>query len=496
MKSRRNFYNSISFRLVTIFTSVMFIIMIVNIYIYLNVNRIVDNMNTVYDKNFVLNNMYQELQQIQGRMTEYLENKNTDVMEEYYKHAQNYEQYLDELNQETVDDKNLLMEKNIYNISLEYLKVTENSIDYKRGRNIVKYRISYDRTTVLCGYLLDYIDQLNNSLFISSSTDYQTLMDVLRQTQRLSVGLLLIAIILTIMLIMFATNKITSPLKKLAKFANEIAGGNLDIEPVEISTKDEVGIVTNAFNKMLSSIREYIEQIKENMERERVLKEKELLMDTHLKEARLNYLRAQVDPHFLFNTLNAGAQLAMMEDADRTYNYIQNVAQFYRYNVRNNKAVSLKEEINLVDNYMYIIGVRYSGDIHYSKRIEEGLDSVTVPPMILQPIVENSVKHGVMDTDWQKEISVSVWLKEDNVYIKVHDNGVGISEDVIESIFSSESAVTSTEEDSNGVGLKNVLNRLRLFYGKDDVMDIISEGPDKGTDIILIIPYDDGGSDV
>ena len=101
------------------------------------------------------------------------------------------------------------------------------------------------------------------------------------------------------------------------------------------------------------------------------------------------------------NTLNAGAQLAMMEGADRTYRYVQKVADFFRYNVKkNNDTVTLREEISLVDTYIYILNVRFSGDIHFRKEVDESLLDVQVPSMILQPIVENSVNYGIRNIDW------------------------------------------------------------------------------------------------
>lgn len=496
MKStnKRHFFSSISFRLIVMFLSVILMILFINIYIYYNVNNIVSNMNQVYEKNFVLNTISEELGMIQKSMTEYLENKNTDSMQNYYKHVQDYQQILDNLNMDTTNNNYMLMEKNIYNISQEYITLTDKCIAYKRGRDIVNYRRTHQETTTIHRYLSDYIDSLNSSLFVKNSTNYQIVVNVLKKTEQLSIGILCIAILLTVILIMYATNKITSPLKRLAHAANKVAEGDLDIEPVVITSEDEVGVVTRAFNQMLSSIREYIERIKVNMERERIMQEKELLMDTYLKEAQLNYLQAQVNPHFLFNTLNAGAQLAMMEEADRTYAYIQNVAEFYRYNVSSNRSVTLKEEIELVDNYIYIINVRYSGDIHYSKHVEMDLSSVIVPTMILQPIVENSVKHGVRDIERQAEVSVDVKLIDDFVHVTVRDNGLGMDQVVIEDILSAENRVYNSEEheDNNGVGLKNVLTRMRLFYDIENVMDIYSEGKDMGTEIVLHIPYNGG----
>ena len=121
-------------------------------------------------------------------------------------------------------------------------------------------------------------------------------------------------------------------------------------------------MVTGAFNQMLISIRQYLESLRESMEIRRSLMEKELLMEAHLKDAQLKYLQAQINPHFLFNTLNAGAQLAMMEGADRTYEYVQNVAEFFRYNVKkSNDIVTVREELDWWIITIYILMSAFPG---------------------------------------------------------------------------------------------------------------------------------------
>ena len=117
MNRRHKFTLSIHFRLSAIFLGVMVVLVLINIYIYMNVNHVVDNINQVYEKNFKLNELQEELQNIQLCMTEYLENKNTDSMENYYRHVQEYEHILTDLNSETVGDDYFLMEKNILNLS-------------------------------------------------------------------------------------------------------------------------------------------------------------------------------------------------------------------------------------------------------------------------------------------------------------------------------------------------------------------------------------------
>ena len=481
---------TIQFKMTAMSLAVMFILLLVNMYIYTNISNVISDVNKVYEKNFTLNMMQDNLKNIQGSMTEYLRTKSTEGAENYYRYVQEYQDNLSELNTDVVNDNRQLAEKKIYSISEEYLQLADMCLEYKRGRNVERYSETYDETQKLYGYLADCIESLNNDLFRTNSSNYQDILALLKYTQNLSMGLLLIATIAMTAIIAYVTRRMTKPLTRLAMAAGDVAAGKLDTPPIEVAAEDEIGVVTKAFNTMLSSIREYIERIKENMEHERTLKEKELLMETHLKEAQLNYLQSQISPHFLFNTLNAGAQLAMLESADRTYEYIQNVADFYRYKVDTSKMVTLEEELSIVDNYMYIINVRFSGDIQYHKEVDETLTSVLVPSMILQPIVENAVRYGVRDIDWEKHIDISVYLDDDNICISVRDNGIGINKETIDKIFSgSKEEVSKADSESTGVGLKNVISRMRIFFETQDVMIITSEGKNMGTEVALLIPY-------
>ena len=211
-------------------------------------------------------------------------------------------------------------------------------------------------------------------------------------------------------------------------------------------------------------------------------------METHLKDARLKYLQAQINPHFLFNTLNAGAQLAMMEGADRTYDYVQKVAQFYRYNMKKSEeTVTIRDEIEMVDSYMYILNVRFAGDIHYEKKIDPTLLSVEMPGMILQPIVENCVNHGIREMGSRGRICLSVYQVEDVVCISVKDNGIGMSRETIEKVMNGSYREEGISAGSNGIGMDNVISRMKLFTKNEDVMAISSEGEGKGTEVFLYL---------
>ena len=201
------------------------------------------------------------------------------------------------------------------------------------------------------------------------------------------------------------------------------------------------------------------------------------------RSTELDNLKSQLNPHFLFNTLNAGLQLAMMEDAERTYTFIENMSSFFRYRLRKNGEEStLGEEVAVIDSYMHIMNVRYSNEIHLEKEIDPRLLDMLFPGMVLQPVIENALRHGLGEVEWEKRVWFSVAQDHGEATISIRDNGVGISGEALEALKEGEPLLTKNQEDmGNGVGLVNVRERLRLFFDRADVMDIESGGEGQGT---------------
>lgn len=180
----------------------------------------------------------------------------------------------------------------------------------------------------------------------------------------------------------------------------------------------------------------------------------------------------------------------MMEGADRTYEYVQNVAEFFRYNVKkSNDIVTVREELELVDHYIYILNVRFSGDIHYGKEIEEDLLDSCMPSMILQPIVENSVNHGIREMNGEGKIRLKVYhVDGDTLGISIRDNGIGMDRDTIEKVLGGNYHEEQSGGGSNGIAMGNIIARLKLFTQNEDVMTILSDGKNQGTEVILYLP--------
>lgn len=377
------------------------------------------------------------------------------------------------------------MEKNIRALSEQYLSVTNYTVELKRGRNVEKYKVSYEEATNLYDVLGTFIYSLNNQQFMQNSDNYAVMLDALRYSQISNMVILGVVALMNLALIYLMTKEMIQPLRRLAEAAEKVGEGELTTDLVEVTTQDEIGVVTNAFNEMVLGIRRYIVQLKDSMEQESAMKEKALKTEAHLKDAQLKYLQAQISPHFLFNTLNAGAQLAMMEDADRTYTYIQNVADFFRYTMKDRDDTTLADELTQVQHYIYILNVRFSGEIQFESHVDEECLNVMMPSMVLQPIVENSVNYGIRNIDWQGRINLTVTREDGYICVSIRDNGIGMSQDKIDRIMEGRLERQELSKNSNGVGLDNVIQRLRLFYDREDVLEITSVGPNMGTEVAV-----------
>ncbi|MBR4557642.1 MAG: histidine kinase [Clostridiales bacterium] len=490
--AKGNFFANmkISRKLVAVFLVTSVIAMAVNIFIYFNLNQALDKINSVFSSNISLNELSDNLNELHSGLTGYLETKGTDDLELYYASSQKMNEMMKDLNDEVTDNSIKLSERDIRNMLETYLKTADEAIQAKRGRNIDEYTAKYNECSKIKEYLNTYIYSINNEQFRTNSENYQVLVNSLRYTEIMSMLIFAVASVMNVLLIIVLTNTITRPLTRLSAKAEEISMGSPEnVEPLEVVSDDEVGKVTNAFNEMLASIKDYIARIRTQLITQSEMKEKNLLMETHLKDAQLKYLQSQINPHFLFNTLNAGAQLAMMEGADRTGEYIRKMADFFRYNVKKtSETVKLSEEIELVDSYIYILNVRFAGEIIFEKDIDETLLDVMVPSMIIQPLVENSIKYGIKDVEpGDGKITLSVYREGDNCCIRVSDNGIGTDEDIIEKIMSNEKKPSETR----GVGITNVMERLDLHYNNREVFEIKSK-KNEGTQVTIKIPMEAG----
>ena len=493
-KHRKSLFRRLSIRtkLLVTFALTAVLMFVVNILLYSEINHSMKKLNQVYATNISLNEFTECLDETHENVLEYLNTKSSNSLEDYYRNVQEYRDMMEQLNDSIVDSKSRILEKNIRNMSETYLDLAEETIQAKRGRNVERYKAAFEEESRNYQYIKYAVYNLNNLRFQANSDNYEIMQRSLNFMEILSSVIMVIVALLNILALILVIRTLTEPLRMLARTANEVAGGNFDTACPEYDSEDEIGVVTHAFAKMLESIREYIAKIRESMEKERQMKERELLMETHLKDAQLKYLQAQINPHFLFNSLNAGVQLAMMEDAEKTSIFLERMADFFRYNVRKTEeAATLAEEIETVDNYVYILNVRFAGDIHFEKQVAADVGDVRLPSMILQPIVENAVNHGIRNVEWEGHIWLTVTRQKAAVLISIRDNGQGMTQERILEVLERRVRQADSRTDSSGIGMDNVINRLELFFGRKDLLQISSAGPKQGTQVCIRIPAEE-----
>ncbi|MDO5345671.1 MAG: histidine kinase [Lachnospiraceae bacterium] len=486
--------NSIQTKLVLLMALILTAALSVNLFIFFQINAMVEKIDSVFSSNVTISELTDTLELVENRVYEYLNTKSSTALEDYYRYGEEYRGLIAQLNNQNVDSDTKMLEKNIRNMSETYLEKTEETLQAKRGRNVERYKAAFEEETLLYQYINSYIYELNCLQFQRNSDNYQMLLSSMRVLELFSIAIMVLIFALCLWMGVMVIRNMIRPLIRLAQAAHKVAEGDFEVELSAVAAQDEVGIVTNAFVQMVASIRKYIARVKDSLEKEAQMKERELSMEAHLKEAQLRYLQAQINPHFLFNSLNAGAQLAVMEDAEQTGIFMEKMADFFRYNVKKVAGdATLAEEIEAVDSYIYILNVRYAGDITYDKKIEADIENIRMPSMILQPIVENAVLHGIHDRMEEGRILLSVEPDEGQLRITVTDNGVGMSGQEIRAVMEGTIHQTREEGNSTGIGLDNVINRLKLYYNREDLLRIRSDGKGLGTEVTILLPCGEGG---
>lgn len=492
-------FTGIRRKLIIYYLIITMLMGITSFYSYYNAKSVISRLKSIFTDYVYLNNLNTDVSSIETEVEKYLSTKSSDALLNYYTlYNKLQEQAINISNEKKYDNDSLIL-KDIGNMIESLLSEADAAVNAKRGRISSEYIAHFTRSNKISGYIKLYINNLLNSKLQQGSLKYVSIEKNMVFISYLNVFLIIGSVIFNIFLAIFFTYRITRPIIELSNSAGRISKGDFDIEPLKIKTDDEINILAEAFNKMVVSIRNYIDEIKNQAEVEKKLKEQEmqnLKMKSVLKDAELKALQSQINPHFLFNTLNAAAQLAMMEGADKSSEFIENIANLFRYNLRKlDTPVTLRDEINNVKTYMYILKTRFGDRIEFDMNIDDDILEIDMPCTIIQPVVENAFVHGLEDIEKGGRIKLNVRKDGDNlVLIEVIDNGTGMSNEQVQSILSPDSSEDVSRRHVTGIGMHNIINRLRLFYNVSDINDIIEIQSEVGygTKVTLKIPLSRG----
>lgn len=220
-------------------------------------------------------------------------------------------------------------------------------------------------------------------------------------------------------------------------------------------------------------------------------------MQRIVKELELQALQSQINPHFLFNTLNVLSKLAFLEGAEQTSDLTISLSNLLRYSLQKlDQPVTLQEELTHIREYAAIQQTRFRDRIGFELEADPSALPVRIPALSLQPLLENAFQHGVAKLEDGGRISLIVQRRTEGICIIVTDNGAGMTEETRLSLLRLEEDREDQEaKASTGIGTRNVFRRLQLFYNRDDLIEIFSS-PGQGTTIQIKIPNvgEEGGT--
>ncbi len=485
-------------KLIIYYLIITLIVGATSVFSYYNAKLVLNKLNTIINDYVYLNDLNNDVNILMTEVEKYLTTKSSDALLDYYTIHNSLETKAKAIPRESSYETDDLMIKNIGFMVDNLLVETDQAVKAKRGRISHEYIAHFTRSIEISEHIKLYITNLLTYKLQEGSTRYNLITKNMTFLSYINSIIIIVSLTVNIFLAFMFAYRLTKPIIKLANSAEKISQGDFDIQPFNIKTGDEISTLATAFEKMIVNIKTYIDEIKKQAEMENKLKVQEMenfKMKSLLRDAELKALQSQINPHFLFNTFNAAGQLAMMEGADKTSEFIENIAQLFRYNLRKlDEAVTLKDEINYAKNYMYILKTRFGDKIQFNLDIDNNLLDVETPCAIIQPIVENAFIHGIENLERNGEINLMVKEKDGSIQVEVIDNGIGIEEEKLKTILSKEKSKNLTGKHASGIGIHNVIDRLRLFYNISDTNEIfeIKSKVGMGTKVTLKLPHSKG----
>ncbi|MBQ7614599.1 MAG: sensor histidine kinase [Butyrivibrio sp.] len=341
-------------------------------------------------------------------------------------------------------------------------------------------------------YLKEYAQRLSDITMKEGNERYESLTPVVVSVPFLvaALGAILFLAITNVSIMM--DRSVTVPVLKLANASRKIAANDFFIDDVIVANEDEIGELVTAFNKMKFATGEYIKALEDKREALDQLHAREmetLEIEKQLETMNLELLKSQINPHFLFNTLNVIGGMANLEDAKVTEQMIEALSSLFRYNLKTQaKEALLSQELKISKDYMYIQKMRFGGRVDFEVECDVDENKVIVPTFTFQPLLENAIIHGISPKVEGGKVFIRVSENRGMLIIKVGDTGMGMDADTLleirKELEGGEDAIT--DSDLVGIGLGNINRRIKKMYaGSKFTIDSV---PEKGTTIMIEIP--------
>jgi two-component system sensor histidine kinase YesM len=319
-------------------------------------------------------------------------------------------------------------------------------------------------------YLISYSTSINTGWTVLIYIPTKVLTAEATKTRNITILVTMIIIGFALFISIIISYALTRPLRKMASLMKEVQMGNLNVG-FNVKYRDEIGLLGNHFNRMIQRIKQLIDEVYSGQKRKR--------------EAEIKVLQSQINPHFIYNTLETIRMMAEINDDEKVASMAYMLGSLLRYSIINEtETVTVGQELEHLENYIYLQNVRFKDKFQLVVLLSEELKQYRILKLMLQPIVENAIYHGLEKKLDPSEITIESHEDESYLYITITDNGEGMDFDTIRDLNYRITHTSSQPDIKHGIGLSNVHDRIQLYYGDEYGLEIEStEGT--GTRIIL-----------
>jgi len=309
-------------------------------------------------------------------------------------------------------------------------------------------------------FMITYAKSTATGWYVVSAIPYSYLMERIVDVGKFSIQLDIVLLVLAVAISLSISISISRPVKRLAAAMRQVEGGDLKVF-VNLKSGNEIGVLGSSFNRMLKRINQLIDRVYEA----------EILQ----KDAEIKALQSQINPHFLYNTLSVIDSIATVKQEKEISLITQMLADIFRYSTNGNDQATIEEEVGQLERYLHIQKIRYGDGLMWQIIIDPTVRDCQIVKLLLQPIVENAVNHGVRNSGM---IRIMILPSGEHLSITVEDNGAGMSDvalaALIERLEKAPNRLQSKADGGAHIGLANVRHRIKSFYGEEFGLTIVS----------------------
>lgn len=324
--------------------------------------------------------------------------------------------------------------------------------------------------------LLTYSTIEETSWKVAYIVSFNDVLTDIRQIIPITLLVTICCLVISMIIALLISYILTSPIKKLLFSMKRVKMGNFK-EKVNLKYMDEIGLLGLEYNDMIDNINNLIDKVYK--------------LQISEKEAELKALQAQINPHFLYNTLDSIYWKAQKSKEKDISEMIYALSKLFRLTLnRGNEFTEVQNEKDFIENYLILQKKRFQNKLKYKIEINDNVLRYKIPKLILQPFVENSIIHGTEEDTDKSMLDIYGYLEEDKIKFIIQDNGGGIEESILRSLLDNKLGQKNSIQ-HNGYAIKNVKERLSLYYDGNYLLNITS-GINKGTRVEIVIPASEG----